>query len=247
MHAGFPCAGARQQTPDIGRAAFHAHPRQIATGLVRVDHDRLNDRAGRGRNQHGKQRRLERQQAAAIAATAFGEKGQARPGSKLGAHRGNLAAHAHPVGAVDEDGVVHPAQKIEPRPDGDAVLRHERRAGLPAQYQRVGPAKVVGNIEHIAADWLPDAAHPYAACARAPRHEKPRPGGGAAKLPAGDLQRHTQRRDGKKPDDACRHAPSAGGIGRHRPDTPSQRRAKPRHRGRHKTAGIGQRRRPKIG
>jgi hypothetical protein len=90
---------------------------------------------------------------------------------ELRTQRRHLLVDAQPLSAVDEDRIVHAAEEVEPRPERDAVLRDEGRAGDAPEDQRIGPTQVVRDVEHVASKRLTHDLDAYPAGAARPAHE----------------------------------------------------------------------------
>ena len=99
MQGDTEAAFAAEHSPGILRGGFGADPGEFAAAGIEIEHDGLDAHARRRRIERGEQRRLERQQVAAIGGGAFGKQGEHRVTGDGGTQRVDLFADAKAIAA----------------------------------------------------------------------------------------------------------------------------------------------------
>lgn len=166
---------AGEDAPGVLGSGFHADPGEVLALGIEAQGDGLDEQAARRRHEHGEQRGLEGQQAAAIGGCAFGEDGHGLAGGKRCAELGDLFSHTAALGSGDENGVVEPGQPADEGPVSDLILCDECRAGEAGEDGNVDPADMIGDIEDIVDERAAFAGDAHAEDARCGSEETTRP------------------------------------------------------------------------
>lgn len=178
---------------------------------LRIEAERhgLDEQAARRRHEHGEQRWLEGQQAAAIGGGAFGEDGDRLALGERLAQRIDLATYRVTLGARDKDSIVEPGQPADDGPAFDLVLRDKGCAGEAAEDGYIDPADVIGDVENIMDERSADAGDADAEDARCGSKEAARP---RRWLGGERIGGHADGKGGEKRTDARSKAHGPDGI-----------------------------------
>jgi hypothetical protein len=79
------------------------------------------------------------------------------------AHSANLPLHCTTLRATNQYGIILRCKPTNYRPFRNIVTRHKGTARRPRQRHDIQPALMIGNIEYVATERLPDNLNPRAA------------------------------------------------------------------------------------